>query len=133
MALAIRMRQQGRTNRQTYRVVLTDRRAPRDGKYVEQLGWYNPFESEQEKQFLLDAPRIEFWIKQGAVISDKVKALMMKTAPQVIKAVTQRAVAIRAKTLEKSKARKNKAKAATPKAQDKSSKAEGTKGSAKKG
>ena len=109
MALSIRMRQQGRRNRQTYRVVLTDERAPRDGKYLEQLGWYNPFESEQEKQFLLDAPRIDFWLKQGAKISDNVKSLMLKSAPQVIKAVTQRAVAVRARNLEKSKARKNKA------------------------
>lgn len=108
MALAIRMRQQGRTNRQTYRVVLTNERAPRDGKYLEQLGWYNPFEREQDKQFLLDAARIEFWMKQGAKLSDKVKALMLKSAPQVIKAATQRTVANRAKVRAKIKARAGK-------------------------
>lgn len=105
MALSIRMRQQGRTNRQTYRVVLTDERAPRDGKYLEQLGWYNPIETVPEKQFHLDAARIEFWIKQGALLSDNVKTLMMKSAPEVIRAQTARAVALRAKLREKRKAR----------------------------
>lgn len=115
MALTIRMRQQGRRNRQTYRVVLTDERAPRDGKYLEQLGWYNPFENEQEKQFTLDANRIDFWLKQGAKISDNVKSLMMKSAPAVIKEATQRKVALKAKNRQKAKAQREKA-ASQPKA-----------------
>lgn len=106
MALTIRMRQQGRRNRQTYRVVLTDERAPRDGKYLEQLGWYNPFENEQEKQFLLDASRIDFWLQKGAKISDNVKSLMLKSSPEVIKAATQRAVALRTKNRAKVKAQR---------------------------
>ncbi len=48
MVLKIRLRQQGRTNRQTYRLVVTDIRNPRDGKYLEMIGWYNPF-SQKEK------------------------------------------------------------------------------------
>ena len=47
MALKIRLRQQGRNNRPFYRLVVTDARSPRDGKYVEALGWYNPFEAER--------------------------------------------------------------------------------------
>lgn len=105
MALAIRMRQQGRTNGQTYRVVVTNERNPRDGKYVEMVGWYNPIESEQEKQFSLDTGRIEFWLKQGAIISDNVKSLVMKTAPEIIKAETQRIVAKREKSRLKRRAR----------------------------
>ena len=46
MALKIRLRQQGRKNRPFYRLVLTDSRTPRDGKYVEALGWYNPIEKD---------------------------------------------------------------------------------------
>ena len=49
MALKIRLRQQGRKNRPFYRMVVTDVRAPRDGKYCEALGWYNPFETELDK------------------------------------------------------------------------------------
>ena len=56
MALMIRLRQQGRTNRQTYRLVVTDKKNPRDGKYIEMLGWYNPHE-ENEKNLFIDALR----------------------------------------------------------------------------
>lgn len=110
MALAIRMRQQGRHGLQTYRIVLTDEKTRRDGKYVEQLGWYNPQESEQEKQFLLDAARIAFLLDQGAKLSDSVKHLLNKTAPQVMKERARRAVEARAKARTKVKARAKKAK-----------------------
>ena len=50
MALKIRLRQQGRAKRAFYRLVVTDSRAPRDGKYLEAVGWYNPVEVEQEQQ-----------------------------------------------------------------------------------
>lgn len=106
MALAIRMRQQGRNNRPFYRVVVTDARNPRDGKYTEQVGWYNPFETEADKALSLDAARIDHWLKLGAVISDNVKSLVMKTAPEIVKSITQREVAKRAKARDKRKARK---------------------------
>lgn len=108
MALAIRMRQQGRSNGQTYRVVLTDERSPRDGKYAEQLGWYNPRESEMEKQSYVDAARVDYWIKQGAKVSERVQNLLMRHAPEVIKSQVQREVASRAKTRAKIKARAEK-------------------------
>lgn len=103
MGLKIRMRQQGRSNRPFYRVVLTDIRAPRDGKYMEALGWYNPVEKEAEKNFFLNADRIDFWVKQGAQLSDNVKALVLKTAPDVIKAQTQKGVLKREKARAKRK------------------------------
>ena len=52
MALKIRLRAQGRNNRETYRLVVADGRSPRDGKYMEMLGWYNPFESVPEMKFV---------------------------------------------------------------------------------
>ena len=67
MALKIRLRQQGRTNRQTYRLVVTDIRNPRDGKYLEMIGWYNPFSTTQESQ--VDIERINYWVGQGAEIT----------------------------------------------------------------
>ena len=106
MALKIRMRQQGRNNRPFYRVVVTDVRAPRDGKYLESVGWYNPFESEDEKAFSLDSTRIEHWLKQGAEISERVRALVLKRAPDVIKAYTQRVVEKKAKRCAKRRAQK---------------------------
>ncbi len=82
MALIIRLRQQGRNNRQTFRVVVADSKSPRDGKYIEMLGWYNPFQ--EENNIKIDGDRLNFWIGQGAQISEKVEQLAMKVAPQVV-------------------------------------------------
>ena len=96
MALIIRMRQQGASSRQSFRVVLTTVRGPRDGKYVEKLGWYNPF-GEDGKNYQLDVPRIQYWLDQGAMISDRVKSLVKKTAPEVVKALNARKIGKREK------------------------------------
>jgi small subunit ribosomal protein S16 len=83
MALKIRLRQQGRTNRQTYRVVLADVRSPRDGKYQEMLGWYYPFQ--EEGSLSMNAERISYWLNLGAEPSEQVQSLMEKAAPEVLK------------------------------------------------
>jgi len=106
MALKIRLRQQGRTNRTTYRLVVTDSRSPRDGKYVEMVGWYAPFETTPENTLLIKSDRIQHWLDQGAQLTDKAKALVAKVAPAIVKGQTQREVAARAKTRAKRKARK---------------------------
>ncbi len=96
MALVIRMRQQGASSRQCFRIVLTDSRHPRDGKYMEKLGWYNPF-SPNEKGYFVDVPRIQYWLGLGAQISDRVKTLVGKMAPEVVQEMTQKKVAKREK------------------------------------
>lgn len=111
MALKIRLRQQGRNNRPFYRVVVADVRSPRDGKYVEALGWYNPFESQEEKNLFFNEQRIQHWINQGAQISENVESLLKKRAPQIAKMKTEKMVAHRAKALSKRKAKKKEAKA----------------------
>ena len=106
MALKIRLRQQGRHSRPFYRVVLTDVRAPRDGKYIEALGWYNPFETEQDRMLNVQAERVQYWIGQGAELSESVVSLLKSATPAIIKKVTDSGVARRAKELQKRKARK---------------------------
>lgn len=106
MALKIRLRQQGRNNRPFYRLVLTDVRSPRDGKYLEVLGWYNPFESELDKNISLDAARIQHWLNLGAEISQNAEALVAKLAPSVIRAQKEKVLAHRTKVAAKRKARK---------------------------
>ncbi|MBI3236358.1 MAG: 30S ribosomal protein S16, partial [Chlamydiales bacterium] len=88
MALKIRLRQQGRANRQTYRLVVTDVRAPRDGKYLEMLGWYNPFASENNCQ--VEGDRISYWVDLGAQISDSAEALITKIAPHIMKEIQKK-------------------------------------------
>ena len=84
MALVIRLRQQGKTNRRSFRLVVTETTAPRDGKYLEMLGWYDPHAAE-DKSLHLETERIKHWLEQGALISDKAKALVKRKAPEIVK------------------------------------------------
>lgn len=106
MALKIRLRQQGRTNRAFYRLVVTDSRAPRDGKYVEALGWYNPIESEIEKMLSIKEDRIQHWLGLGAQLTEKAASLIAHSAPSIIREQTQKEVERRAKKTAKRKAKK---------------------------
>jgi small subunit ribosomal protein S16 len=96
MALVIRMRQEGAKNRQSYRLVVTDIRHPRDGKYIEMVGWYNPF-AENEMQAKIDQDRIRYWLNLGATLSVKAETLVKRLAPDVVREVTAKQVAKRAK------------------------------------
>lgn len=105
MALKIRMRKQGRTNRPFYRIVLTDARSPRDGKYLEVLGWYNPLEARAQKNHHLESERISHWVANGAILTEKVEALVKSVHPEVIAAVKQRQAARKTHLREKRKQR----------------------------
>lgn len=104
MALKIRLRQQGRTNRQFYRLVVTDSRNPRDGRYVETVGWYNPLEADQEKSILVKEDRVNYWIGQGAMMTEKSEALIARAAPNVIKFRQDKVLAHKQKVAAKKKA-----------------------------
>lgn len=106
MALKIRLRQQGRTNRIVYRLVLTDCRSPRDGKYLEMLGWYNPYEAEQEQMISVDTARVQHWLNLGAQLSDNVQSLLKTVAPSLIRGETNKELQRRARAAAKRKARK---------------------------
>lgn len=102
MALTIRMRQQGANGRQKFRLVVTDSRNPRDGKYLEMLGWYNPFAAE-EKTYFIDSERVKYWLDHGAQISDRARSLVKKAAPEVIRSLGEKKQAKREKRREKKK------------------------------
>lgn len=106
MALKIRLRQQGRTNRAFYRLVVTDSRSPRDGKYLEALGWYNPIETEEDKKQSFKIDRIQHWLSVGAQLSDCAANLIRQTTPHVVREQTQKVVAHKAKAAAKRKAKK---------------------------
>ncbi len=101
MALKIRLRQQGRNNRQTYRLVVADIRSPRDGKYIEMLGWYNPFD--EGNSSAVNVERITYWLSQGAQISEQAKSVIAQTAPEVTKDLQ---LQVNARRLKRSKQRK---------------------------
>jgi small subunit ribosomal protein S16 len=91
MALTIRLRKTGRTNRSAFRLVVLDKRAPRDGKYLEMLGWYSPNEA-NDKNHSIKTDRVEHYLNLGAEISDKAKSLVKKAAPEVIKKLTEKKI-----------------------------------------
>lgn len=76
MAVMIRCRRTGANNDPCFRIVATDKRAPRDGKYLEALGWYDP--KKAENNFQLKLERIEAWRKKGAIFSATVQTLVNK-------------------------------------------------------
>ena len=77
MAVTIRLRREGALNRPYFKVVVTDTRSPRDGKFIEIVGTYDPKKAGQNSTLKLD--RIEHWISKGAQPSDTVRSLIKKT------------------------------------------------------
>ena len=78
MAVAIRMKRMGRKNREYYRICATDRRSPRDGRVIEELGTYDPHVSETDARCTLDGGRVDYWLSVGAQPSDAVRVLIKK-------------------------------------------------------
>ena len=76
MAVSIRLRREGAKNRPYYRVVVADSRSPRDGKFIEIIGTYDPKQTGQNSSFSVE--RAEYWISKGAQPSDTVRSLIKK-------------------------------------------------------
>jgi small subunit ribosomal protein S16 len=76
MAVSIRLRREGAKNRPYYRVVVADSRSPRDGKFIEIIGTYDPKQTGQNSSFNVE--RAEYWISKGAKPSDTVRSLIKR-------------------------------------------------------
>jgi len=76
MAVSIRLRREGAKNSPYYKVVVADRRSPRDGKFIETIGTYDPKKSGHNSTLNID--RVEYWISKGAQPSDTVRSLIKK-------------------------------------------------------
>ncbi|WP_028056762.1 30S ribosomal protein S16 [Sphingomonas phyllosphaerae] len=73
MALSIRLSRGGSKKRPYYRIVVADARSPRDGKFIEKIGNYNPLlAKDDEKRIVLDAERAKHWLSVGAQPTDRV-------------------------------------------------------------
>ena len=78
MALKIRLARHGAKKRPYYRVVIADSRAPRDGRFIERLGFYNPIARGGEIPLRIDLAKVDAWVAKGAQPSERVKALVKK-------------------------------------------------------
>jgi small subunit ribosomal protein S16 len=88
MAVSIRLRREGALNRPYYKVVVADSRSPRDGKFIEIIGTYDPKKTGHNSTLKMD--RIEHWMSKGAQPSDTVRSLIKKNRKQAASAPAER-------------------------------------------
>jgi len=82
VAVSIRLRRAGSSRRPAYRVVVADSRSPRDGRFIEIIGHYNPLT--EPPTVKIDRAKAEQWIKQGAQASNTVKKLLANVKDAVV-------------------------------------------------
>jgi len=89
MSVSIRLRREGTKNRPYYKVVVADSRSPRDGKFIEIIGTYDP--KKPGHNSTLNVDRVEYWISEGAQPSDTVRSLIKKNkrGPTVVEPSSQ--------------------------------------------
>ncbi len=80
MAVKIRLRRTGAKKAPSYRVVVADSRYPRDGRFIEEIGYYNPLQD--PAVIKIDMEKAANWIANGAQPTDTVKALLKKAAEE---------------------------------------------------
>lgn len=76
MAVAIRLRRMGAKKRPFYRVVVADTRSPRDGRFVDEIGYYDPVK--KPPQVKIDQEKALYWLKAGAQPTDTVRSLLKR-------------------------------------------------------
>ena len=84
MAVIIRLRRDGTKNSPYYRVVVADKHSPRDGKFLELIGTYDPKKKDDNATIKLD--RVDHWVKLGARPSDTVRSIIKKAKAKSAKA-----------------------------------------------
>ncbi len=78
--VTIRLSRGGAKKRPFYQVVVTDSRSRRDGRFIERVGFYNPVATANEEKVRLDRERVDYWLAQGAQVSDRVRDLIKASA-----------------------------------------------------
>ena len=81
MPVKIRLARFGSKKRPIYRVVVSDIRAPRDGRFIERIGWYNP-KMETVEGLKMDLERVDYWLGKGAQPTDKAGLLIKRARKQ---------------------------------------------------
>jgi small subunit ribosomal protein S16 len=79
MSTRIRLSRTGSKNRPFFKIVVTDKRNPRDGKFIEKLGTYNPLLSKDDaNRIIFDEDRVKYWLSKGATPSYKMAQFLSK-------------------------------------------------------
>ena len=119
MSVRIRLSRGGSKKRPFYKVVAADQRAPRDGRFIERLGSYNPLlPKDHADRFVIDEERVKYWLSKGAQPTERLEKLLSKlglvNAPKIHEQPKKSAP--KAKTVERMKAKEEKAAAASAEA-----------------
>lgn len=77
--VTIRLARGGRKERPFYHIVVADSQKPRDGRYIERLGFYNPIASGKETMLQIAEDKVNYWISQGAQPSEQIKNLLKRS------------------------------------------------------
>ena len=78
MAVHIRLKRFGTKNRLQWRIVVSDSKMPRDGRFIEEIGYYDPLPVNEKIQ--VKKERLDYWLKQGAQVSQSLKSLLKRAA-----------------------------------------------------
>jgi len=78
--VSIRLSRGGSKKRPFYHIVAADHRKPRDGRYIERLGFFNPLAKGGEETLRVDMDRINYWVSQGAQPSERVNTLIKQAS-----------------------------------------------------
>ncbi len=78
MAVKLRMKRMGRSHVNFFRVNAVDSRFPRDGRVIEELGFYDPSNKDPNKQFVVNIERCKHWLDVGAIPSETVSSMLKK-------------------------------------------------------
>ncbi len=84
LAVRIRLKRFGSLNRPQWRVVVSDVKMPRDGRFIEEIGHYNPLLAKENIH--IKKERLDYWVKQGAQVSASLKSLLKRAEKQAKKA-----------------------------------------------
>ncbi|MDG6894975.1 30S ribosomal protein S16 [Volucribacter amazonae] len=74
--VTIRLSRGGAKKRPFYQIVVADSRSPRDGRFIERVGFFNPLASGQAEPLRINLERVDYWLSQGATLSDRVNSLV---------------------------------------------------------
>lgn len=78
--VTIRLSRAGAKKRPYYHIAVADSRNPRDGRYIERVGFFNPIATGGEERLRIDRERVDYWLSKGAQASERVAALLKEQA-----------------------------------------------------
>lgn len=125
MSTKIRLARAGAKKQPFYRVVVTDSRAPRDGKFIEKLGVFNPLlAKDNANRLVLNTERVKYWLGVGATPSERVEGFLIAANLMKRSAHSQKVLDARIKVSTEAKKKKQAEEAAAKKAEEDAKKAE---------